>query len=233
MTTEDVGNDILLERVNVFAVGERRFAIAPPSLGLTILLNGALARAGVLKAMVDADPLRVCRTVAHSAPLDACRVVALATCRTKAEAMDAEGVEDTAQWLSGQLDADEVASLLAIVLSGNKVGEWMTAAGIAAENKRLALVAKAKDNGGSQSFGAKTIFGQLIDPALERYGWTYEYCVWGVSYAALTSLLADKPTSLYLTEEECKKVPARFLDRDVINGDDPSRNEQLLSMNWD
>lgn len=31
-------------------------------------------------------------------------------------------------------------------------------------------------------FGGKSIWGALIDAACERYGWTFDYVVWGISY---------------------------------------------------
>jgi hypothetical protein len=78
------------------------------------------------------------------------------------------------------------------------------------------------------------LFGQLIDPACERYGWSYEYVVWGISYAALTAMMADKVTSIILTDEEKKNVPKRLLEtEDAINGDDPknwAKVQQLMNM---
>ena len=41
-------------------------------------------------------------------------------------------------------------------------------------------------------FGGKTIWGTLIDAACERYGWTFDYVVWGISYNNLTLMLKDK-----------------------------------------
>ena len=84
---------------------------------------------------------------------------------------------------------------------------------------------KSNDN---PTFGGKTIFGQLIDPAIERYGWTYEYVVWGVSYATLTVLLADKVTQVFLTDDEKKRVPKHLLDNDKMSGDDPRNYARMM-----
>ena len=35
----------------------------------------------------------------------------------------------------------------------------------------------------SIAFGGKSIWGTLIDAACERYGWSYQYVLWGISYS--------------------------------------------------
>jgi hypothetical protein len=89
---------------------------------------------------------------------------------------------------------------------------------------------KAKKDNGSLTFGGRSIYGQLIDRACERYGWTVEYVVWGISYANLTLMLADQQTSIYLTEDELKKAKIRKRNEEVINGDDPASQERLKAI---
>ena len=226
--TDNIGQDIMLERINEFKVGRRKFRIYPPSLGLTMMLKGAVERLG---ATDTADPLAAAAELAATKPLECCRVVSLAVCCTKDDAMDAEGSERRAKWLAENLDAEAIASLLIVVISGNKVERFLTESGIRAEGDRMRQVL-AKKKGGTLVFGGKTIFGQLIDPAMERYGWTYDYTVWGISYAALTALMADKVNSVYLSEEERKQVPVRLLERDSIKGDDPNNQDLIHSMSW-
>ena len=60
------------------------------------------------------------------------------------------------------------------------------------EAKRMAKVNAAKKSENSFIFGGKTIWGTLIDAACERYGWTFDYVVWGISYNNLTLMLKDK-----------------------------------------
>ena len=84
----------------------------------------------------------------------------------------------------------------------------------------------------SLTFGGKSIYGTLIDTACQRYGWTFEYVVWGISYANLQLLLADSVTSIYLSDEERKRVNIPQ-DRDIINADDPANMAKIKAMKWD
>lgn len=72
----------------------------------------------------------------------------------------------------------------------------------------------------------------MIDTACQRYGWTFEYVVWGISYANLQLLLADSVTSIYLSDEERKRVNIPQ-DRDIINADDPANMAKIKAMKWD
>lgn len=69
------------------------------------------------------------------------------------------------------------------------------------------------------------LYGLLIDFACQRYGWTMDYVLWGISYVNLNMLFADAITTVYLSEEERKKLGRG--DGEVINADDP-RNRDLI-----
>ena len=86
------------------------------------------------------------------------------------------------------------------------------------EAKRMAKVNAAKKSENSFIFGGKTIWGTLIDAACERYGWTFDYVVWGISYNNLTLMLKDKITSIYLSDEERKKAHIPAAGEEVIDG---------------
>lgn len=60
---------------------------------------------------------------------------------------------------------------------------------------------------------------------LEKYHWTFEYVVWGISYMNLQMLLADSRE--YFTDfsgQEGKK------DEEVIKADDPSNKERMYEI---
>jgi hypothetical protein len=147
--------------------------------------------------------------------------------------MSSKVVDAKAKQIAKWLQPDEIMSLLIIAITNNRVGEFLKQSGIEKDGEKIRKVASYKKND-TPMFGGKTLFGQLIDPACERYGWSYEYVVWGISYAALTALMADKVTSIILTDEEKKNVPKRLLEtEDAINGDDPknwAKVQQLMNM---
>lgn len=97
------------------------------------------------------------------------------------------------------------------------------------EAKRMAKVNAAKKSNNQFIFGGKTIWGSLIDAACERYGWTFDYVVWGISYNNLTLMLKDKVTSIYLSDEEMKKAHIAGANEKVINGDSLEAVMQAVS----
>ena len=229
----EIGTDILLERRHEFKVHDALYTLYPPSLGITTMIKASLDGIGIDWESLATAPAFALLPLIESRPKDCCRIIALATCRGRDEAMSSKVVDAKAKQIHKWLQPDEIMSLLIIAITNNRVGEFLNDSGITKENERMRRVASYKKND-TPMFGGKTIFGQLVDPACERYGWTYEYAVWGISYAALTALTADKVTSIILTEEEKKGVPKHLLDtEDAISGDDPrnwAKVKQLMEM---
>lgn len=227
---DSTGIDILIERCNEFEVGGKRFKLYPPSIGVTMMTKGALDRLELNQDLVAANPMAAFLEAAGRDPKQCCRIIALATCKSKDEAMSSEHINRKTRHFAKTLDTEEIASLLIEVLDNNKAAQFIADSGIEAELDNMRRVARCKKND-TPSFGGKTIFGQLIDPAMERYGWSYEYTVWGVSYAALTVLLADKVTQVFLTDEERKKVPAHLLDTGPkLSADNPEELQKFIEM---
>lgn len=113
---------------------------------------------------------------------------------------------------------DDIATLLIAILKENPTRTIAKETGMDEETKRMAKVNAAKKSNNQFVFGGKTIWGTLIDVACERYGWTYDYVVWGISYNNLTLMLKDKITSIYLSDEEMKKSHIVGASEKVVDG---------------
>jgi len=61
--------------------------------------------------------------------------------------------------------------------------------------------------------GGRSIWGSLLDVVLQKYHWTLDYLLWGISFQNIQMLLAD--TMSTTTEEE------------VINADDPRNKKRI------
>ena len=224
------GIDILIERCNEFEVGGKRFKLYPPSIGVTMMTKGAMERLQLNDELVAVNPMAAFLEAAQRDPRQCCRIIALATCSNKEEAMSSAHIDRKTRHFVKNLSTEEIASLLIEVLGSNKAAQFIAESGIEKELDNMRRVASCKKND-TPSFGGITIFGQLIDPAMERYGWSYDYTVWGVSYASLTVLLADKVTQVFLTEEERKQVPKHLLDTGPrLSADNPDELEKFISM---
>lgn len=216
----------MLERRHQIEVAGRRLTLYPPSLGVTMMLKGGIDQLGLEMTI---DPVVAVIGAVERDRLQCCRLIALWSCHGRDEAMDAGLIDERASWLDSHVEAEELSTLLIELLSSTQVDDFLESSGIVKEVERLRRVSSYKKNN-TPTFGGKTLFGQQIDVVLQRYGWTLEYTVWGVSYAALTVLLADRVTQLILSEEERKRVPLHLLDGEVIDGDDPNNAEKIAKM---
>lgn len=225
--------DTVMEAPHVFSAGEYTYCLYPLSLGKLLLLRRMLEALGMDEDRLTSIPfLEVVTAVREHR--DAClRIIVLATCRGKHECFDIGYIKATTELLSGVLDDEDIATLIVHILTDDKTAEVMRCYGIDKETEAMNSVLRAKSGGDSMSFGGKTILGTLVDAACERYGWTVEYAVWGVSYVTLRLLMADRVNTVYLSKDERNKLPSSLLQRDeeVIMASRETM-EQIKSMDW-
>ena len=224
--------DIVMEAPHGFSINENSFTLYPPCLGKMILMQRQLESMEVKEENIStASILEVIRIV--SKHREQClRLIAYMTCESKSQCYDARHIKKVMDDLSEATDED-IATLLIYITTNDRSSEVRSVYKIDEETDYLNSVMRVKTDKGSMSFGGKTILGALIDPACERYGWTVDYVVWGISYATLRLLMADKINTIYLTEDERKRVPGRVLhkDEDVIKATKENM-EVIKSMNW-
>lgn len=199
-------NAVVIARPQSFSIDGRIFRLYPETLGKTLLISAHLKQleidlnGGILP---EAEALML----AASQPDEVCMIIALSCAKTKAEATDVAGLQATARYFREHLDTADIANLLLVILEAERAESLYDAAGITEDHHQRKRVSEAGGKGkNSISFGGCTIFGQLIDAACQRYGWTFDYVVWGIPLAALKLMLADGITTSYLSDEERKKV---------------------------
>lgn len=122
-----------------------------------------------------------------------------------------------------------MSTIPVLILSGDNTEEFIRYFVIDKERVEKDRIYKIKNSKGSISFGGKSTYGTLIDFACQRYGWTVDYVVWGISYANLKILMADVITTIYLSEDEHKKLNV-FDDSEVIHADDPGNRKLIRRM---
>lgn len=97
------------------------------------------------------------------------------------------------------------------------------------EQRYIKRAHDAKDNdAGSLTFNGKSIYGSLIDAVCERYGWTMEYVMWGISLLNLNMLMNDKVISVFLSKEESRRASIPR-NRDLVKMDNNISKEDLLA----
>lgn len=229
---EEYFADIVMEAPHAFSAGRKQYCLYPLSLGKLMLIQRQMRSMDINDDAIAKLPIvEVVRLVGRYR--DVCNlIIAYATAKDKSECFNAQRISDTVRELSSLVDED-IATLMVYVLTHDKTEEVKTHYEIDKENNAMNSVLKVKSQGGSLVFGGKTMLGAIIDQACERYGWTVEYVVWGISYATLRLLMADRVSTVYITDDERKKVPAVVLQRDdeVIKASKDTM-AQIKSMSW-
>lgn len=211
---------VLTDQSVEFDVQRRRYRLYPSSLGKVFLTAPLIESLGINKENVTAVPfLEILRIVQQHRDA-CCRIIAYHTLRGKQEVLNLKAVKAQEQRIANSFDDDDIGTILIAILKDNSINEIIKATQMDREAEKMASVNTAKNHKNTFVFGGKSIWGSLIDAACERYGWTFDYVVWGISYANLTLMLKDKITSVFLTDDERKRVRLPDYSGDIISGDD-------------
>ncbi len=224
--------DTIIERPHGFKVNQCQFYLYPVTLGKTYLISRLVECLGINLEIIKANPYMEALRLCQEKKEIVCRILSYHTINRKDELFDCNLVQERCGFFCKELDDDSMAQLLVMVLPEGDISTYVKHLGIDKEKEWQAKAMKAKKDNNSLVFGGKSIYGTLIDAACQRYGWTFEYVVWGISYANLQLLLADSVTSIYLSDEERKRINIPQ-DRNVINADDPENMAKIKAMKWD
>lgn len=231
MTSHDLSiEDLLLERPVPFRVGRRRFRLYAPTLGSLVLTGRVESLLPDLSSLPAAD---AALALARDHRDGLCRLLAMQTLRGSRRLFD-EGLIARRARLLATLDDDSLAQLRLMSQTAwpsvREVTDWV---GLSAESHLRQRVASVKHSRGTVSFGGRSVYGTLVDSVCQRYGWSLQYVLWGISYANLRLLMADAVTTVHLSDEE--RRAARLGDGDAfVNADDPAQLAAFVrSQSWD
>lgn len=227
--------DTLLGVATDINVDGRKFTAGRATLGKMFLLQRAIKRiqpditleGGETNALYTLAGLMQIASKPERAD-DIYRIVALILSNTRHELLNASYQEETKEYLKAHLSAAEVCTLFLNLKTFEDVSKYQDELGITTELMRMERVGKVKETGGSVSFCGCSLWGTLIDQAAERYGWTLDYIVWGITFANLQMLMADHPKTMYLSEKERKRAHVST-DRKRINGNDKNAMAQFAA----
>lgn len=227
--------DTLLGVANDIEIDGRKFTAGRATLGKMFLLQRAIKRIhpditfeeGETNALYTMAGLMQLANNAGRAD-DIYRIVAIQLSNTRHELLSASYQEETKEYLKAHLTPTEVCALFLNLKTFEDVSKYQDELGITTELMRMERVGKVKEAGGSVSFCGCSLWGTLIDQAAERYGWTLDYILWGITFANLQMLLADHPKTMYLTEKERKQAHVST-DRKRIDGNDKTAMAQFAA----
>ena len=224
--------DAITDRPKGFTIGRRHFCLYPLTLGKAYLTQRVYSMLGIDNENMNIQPMLEALRVVVANRDNVALLLAYYTLQAKKDLLNHRTVTIRKNMLARELDDSDMASLLIYCTTLDKTTDIMHYLGIDKEHERMNDVLKVKDSHNTFSFGAKTIYGSVIDAACERYGWEYDYVVWGISYTNLRLMLADRSSSIYLTAEEAKHVHASS-SNDIIDGDNKEHvMAAIIGTNW-
>lgn len=138
----------------------------------------------------------------HEMPEIVTEIVAIYITGEAQKILDDNYMNELTAFLRKEMTDVQKATLLQLYYEEKTAAYFMGELRITEEKEKQRLAMRAKDKSSSLSVGGVSIFGNLIDFACEKFGWTYQYVLWGVSYNVLQLMIADMPQSIYLTEKE-------------------------------
>lgn len=219
--------DTLIERPQAFYVNDRLFYLYPVTIGKSYLLQRNIDALEINKDNMRKYPslevLRICKEKREIA----LRILVYHTFCTKKQIFDLRLFESRKNFFDENVSDEELAQILVTVLANDKTSQFTKHLGIDQENVYKSKVSSLKnDTTSAISLGGKSIYGTLIDFACERYGWSYDYVVWGISYANLKMLMSDCVSTHYLSKEELRKLHIPK-DRTVVSADNRENLERM------
>lgn len=224
--------DTIIDRPKGFSVGRRHFYLYPMTLGKMYLQQRVVDNLELDTELLRVNPYVEALRLVETKKEDCCLLLAYHTLQTKEEMLDNRLVNIRRNTFLQEMRNEDMATLILACLTNDKTPIFIQHLGINSELKRMYDVSKAKKSNNTFNFGGKSIYGTLIDAACERYKWTFDYVVWGISYTNLQLLLKDKITSIYLTDEEMKNTHINNTS-DMIDGNSKdSVMRAIHDMSW-
>lgn len=224
--------DAIMERPIGFEVKGRHFYIYPPSLGKSYLNSRLIATLNLDKKGLNTNPFMTALMAIKKDSKTCCRLLVYATLNTKEDVFNEELVEERTNFFGENLDLDEMTQLFMLILLSDRSAEFMKHLMLDKEKERMKKVQDAKKSNNTFIFCGKSEYGTLIDYACERYGWSFQYVVWGISLTNLQMMMNDSVKSIYLTDEERKRVHISN-DNTVIKADTKDAWDIINKINWD
>lgn len=198
--------DVLMEKPVGFSFRGHHYNLYPLCIGTMQLLSRFLVSHNLDK-IKDSHELYLQLLWVLKSDFAACiRVISYLTLKG-AECLDECKVKKRFRRLV-RMKEEDVATLLVTAILSNKTELICKHYKIDIENKNVKRISKekAKNDNSSVSFGGKSIWGSVIDAACHRYGWTFQYVIWGISLTNLQLLLYDQIKTIYLDKKERKKM---------------------------
>lgn len=223
-------DDVIMGKPHDFRVGRKQFYIYPCTFAKKILLKRFLQELAIDNSLLSRNTYAEALRLVNEHRGLCCNIIAIyCTPNTYKDFTCRKALAEKRNVLAG-VNSKDLASLLLTILTSDHTAELMDYLGISKEQERMRNVLSAKeDNRSSVHFGGLSVFGSFIAP-LKEMGYSDEEILYERGYTFLRLLLADKPNSVYLTDEELSRLPALAVTQDSsLNASDPKNTEKIIA----
>lgn len=220
--------DAIIDRPKGFTAGRRHFLLYPPTLFIVYLTERIVTLLEVDNDNLKINPFAEAIRVVQNHKDEVCLLIAYFTLHTKERCFSKKLVAEYRNYFSANIDDEDLASLLIICLTWDKTNEIAKYYKIDKELERMAEVNSVKDTRNTYTFCGKSPYGTLIASACEKFHWTYDYVVFGISYTNLQMMLKDSLKQIYLSEDEAKKIHLNNPD-ETLDGNDKEVMMKVIS----
>lgn len=212
-----------------FMIGGKRLCLWPVTLAKTLLcrrwIDALEMDAGILKS----NPYVECLRLAETKSEEVAQLLAIHLAENTYKALhDSVGMSKRCNLLR-RVKREHLAALLMTVLTDDRTEAVMEYFGMKAERMRMESVTKVKqESSNSITFGGLTIIGSFI-VQLKELGFSTDEILYERSYSFLRLVLADKVTSVYLSDEELERLPQGSGGR-LLDGENDGDLDRLACM---
>lgn len=227
-----IGNlviDAVLEKPIIFKLDGRFFSLYPPSLGVVLLASEIQKDVAIDETLLKYNESVAYLELVRTNRNKLLRLLALYSFKDRRCANDEEMVQARIKEFEKLEDSPLITLFVGVLQWNGREAKFIEHFGMDKEREERKKIQdyKKKNNKGGVTYGGLSMWGNLLDMAAERYGWTYDYIMWGISALNLNMMLGDSITSIYLTDEEANDL---HLHQNTINADDPKNADMIRQL---
>lgn len=222
--------DIITQKPHEIKVGRKLFRLYPVTLAKQFLLKRIMDGLSMNTSVLRKNPYMEALRLAETNRKVCCHILAIhATPNTCKDLHNSKAITERRNVFS-KMTIEDIATLLIYVLTSDKTGRMLHELGLDKEQKRMSEVMDIKRQNGKNNltFGGLTIFGSFIGQ-LKELGYSDNEIIYEKGFTFLRLMLADKITSVYLTDGELQNV-STTAGGTLLDANDPASFEKLKSL---
>lgn len=219
--------DIITQKPHEFKVGRKLFRLYPVTLAKQLLIKRVMDGLHIDETIMQRNPYIEALRLAEVDRKACCHVLAIhATPNSYKDLHNSKAIAERRNVFE-KMSIEDIASMLMCVLTADNTEQVIRSLGLDEERARLqeAFEVKRKNGKNNLTFGGLTIFGSFIGQ-LKEMGYTDNEIIYEKGYTFLRLMLADKVTSIYMSDEELQDLSISA-GGSLIDGNSPDAFDKL------